>query len=363
MSRLFSILALAACVTMPRMGQAQTHRWTHQDDDSLISVETEGPVTFSDDYRAVVSMGRGAQLSIRRREGRVDERLSVSMVQGKVTYDYRRGGKKVAYEVARKDIGDLLLIVVRETGLDAPERVARLLEAGGPERVFDEVALISSGNASARYLGALLEQARLSRTHLERLAAVAVEKVPSSGDRARLLRVAVVQFLENPAAFGAWAKAVQTIPSSGDRARTLLHALESPLSPPLLALVFESARGIASSGDKARVLVAGVEQFEDDTAVWAAFFSAAGTIPSSGDLARVLVAALTQPAMSGASLVRLLETSEFIASSGDRARVLVQAAPLVSGETEEAAYLKAAEGISSGGDRSRALRALIQNSQ
>lgn len=389
------LILLFAATLLVQTGSAQNgerYRWTSQNDDRKLTVDIDGEIEFARDYRSVLSMSRDAHIKIRHEEGRRDWRLDIEREGQDITYDYRRDGNRIAFESARDEIGDLLLSIVREGGIDAERRVGILLADGGVERVLEEVRLIDRSSGSARYLMQLVEQADLTRRQKLEFAKLTVEEVASSGDRSRVLMASAKAFEGDGDTEAAWLKAAATVPSSGDRsrvlmrgmddgitmhgiagivssipssgdkARVILRALETDPSDAEVVSLLNAVGSISSSGDKARVLLALSDRVNDSDNVRAAFITNARGISSSGDKARVLLRVLDSGDISPESLVDLLEVAKTVSSSGDRTRVLISASKYVEGERAESAYMDAVEGISSSGDRSRALRALISSS-
>ncbi|NNE69400.1 MAG: hypothetical protein HKN29_03430 [Rhodothermales bacterium] len=387
-----SLLLLAFLVHQAPAQTTFDHHWKWNNNDSRLEVDLEGDILFARDYRSVESMSRDALIRIERRERRRDRDLKIERKGGEIVYEYRREGKRIPYDQAREEIGDFLLSVVRDGGLDAERRVGILLEDGGVSAVMAEVRLVESGSGAGRYLSELVRQADLDTDELEEVAALAASHVPSSGDRSRLLMLAADDFQGSRATESAWMKAASSIPSSGDRSRALmraidagmniqatagiisgipssgdktrviLHGLKSNPSPDAVAALVNASQTISSSGDRTRALLAASPHISESSAVRQAFVSSARSISSSGDKARLLLRVFQGDQLSQDVLIDALGVATTISSSGDRARVLVAASRHVDGEAAERAYLDAAEGISGSSDRSRALRALISGS-
>jgi hypothetical protein len=117
-------------------------------------------------------------------------------------------------------------------------------------------------------------------------------RVPSSGDKARLLARLAPRAVghEDSAVSDAFFEAAETIQSSGDLARTLSVAMNSGRATEDVSLAIIRATGrISSSGDKSRVLVelAGKGRV-DEPNVRRAYVAAARTITSDGDYRRVM---------------------------------------------------------------------------
>lgn len=386
-------LLLLVLLVHPAAGQTSfDHHWRWNTDDSKLDVKIEGDITFARDYRSVQSMSRDAIIRIEKEVRRDDWDLRIRREGSQIVYDYRRDGRRISAADAGDEIGDLLLSVVRDGGLDAERRVGILLEDGGVSAVLHEVELIERGSGAGRYLRELVAQADLSSRQLVEVAALATEKVHSSGDRARFLMTTAAEFQGERSTEAAWLKAASSVPSSGDRSRVLMHAIDSGInlqaiagliggipssgdktrvilhglqadpSPEAVAVLVNASQTIASSGDRTRALLAAAPHIEESSSVRQAFVVSARSIPSSGDKTRLLLRVFSSEKLSQDVLVEALGVASSIASSGDRTRALIAASRHVEGEAAERAYLDAAEGIAGSSDRSRALRALISGS-
>ncbi len=341
------------------------YRWT--DGDDLLEVRIEGDVAFTEDDAAVDRISRGGYLKIEQKKGGTKRTLEVRPASdGTVRYTYKVDGRQRAYDATTRDeVGDLILTIIRNTGIDADRRVARILEREGVDGVFEEIDHIESSFARRRYFTALLEQGKLNTAQLQRLAREVSRQIASSGDRARFLKEAAPYYLENSQVYAAYFDAINTIASSGDHARTLIHILEEhdPDREAFFRLL-RSARRLDSSGDKARTLIKATAHYENDPEIRKAFFEAADTIPSSGDHTRVLKALLKNADLDQASVTALFQSARGIKSSGDKARLLVAAAPhFINDAAQRAAFFEAVDTIASSGDHARVLLALLRENQ
>ncbi len=363
-------------ILMPEQAEAQNRRssftemhdgdvhYKWSDGDDLLEIRLKGEMAFTADDKAVERMSRDGLLMIEEWKGGTRRTLEVRPASGGAPQcTYKVNGTERAYDAATRDeVARLILIVIRNTGIDADRRVARILEQDGLDGVFEEIRFIDSGYAKRRYFGALLEQGNLDTAALQRLAGEVTRQITSNGDRGRFLKKAAPYYLENSQAYDAYFDAVNTISSSGDHARVLMHLLDEH-DPDREAFVrlLQSARRIASSGDKARVLKKATARYDNHPDVRAAFFEAVNTIPSSGDKTRVLKALLDNADLNAASVTALFQSARDIKSSGDKARLLTSAAPFfINDEAQRAAYFDAVNTIDSSGDHARVLQSLLR---
>lgn len=342
-------------------GAVSRYKWSKLT--SSLSVELEGEVAFTADDRGIASLSPGGRLEIHERDGFRTRKLTVETGAGGLEYRYRSGGREKPFDAdAREWLAELLPRIIRETGIDADARVARILDEAGVDGVLREIERIDASSATRIYCSELLEQGALERTDLARLAAVAADGIASSGELSRFLIDGSGTFLAGGAA-DAFFEAASTISSSGDHSRVLIHAIRRDRvnRPAAMTELLRSAGGISSSGDKSRVLVAAAGAWIEHAAVRRAFLETADGIASSGDHARALIALLEAPALSPETVAGALRSARGVASSGDKRRVLASAARRFDGDAAvRRAYLDAAEAIASSGDRADTLVGLVE---
>ena len=375
-STVFLLLAGVLISLMPEQAAAQNrkssyaevhngdvhYKWMNNDD--LIEVRLKGDIAFTADDRAVESLSRDGLLKVEERIDGIRRTLEVRPASdGTPRYTYEVNGRQRAYDATTRDaVADLILTVIRNTGIGADRRVARILKQEGLDGVFDEIDEIDSGSARRKYFVALLEEGNLGVAALQRVAEEVTRQITSGGDRGRFLKQAAPYYLENSQTHAAYFDAVGTIPSSGDHTRVLKHVLaEHRPDREALVQLLHSARRITSSGDKARVLKDATMHYDNHPDVRTAFFDAADSIPSSGDQTRVLKALLTNAALDAASVTALFRSAKGISSSGDKARLLIAAAPhFMNDDAQRSAFFDAVNTIPSTGDHARVLSTLIR---
>lgn len=341
-----------------------TTTWTYMNDGEGFRVESRGEIVFRDDDRGVARIADGGFMTVELIDGRRSRKLDIRpSTGGNLDYTYFVNDRRAEYDAAaRRAFEDVFVEIIRESGVGADERVARILKTGGIDDVFEEIELIRSSSSTRRYMVALVEQADLGADELVRAARLAETDIPSSGDRSNFLRTAAPQFFAHRASLDAYFDAVQSIPSSGDRSKTLLSALEYEIDRDLFLRLLDAASGIPSSGDKTRVLVAAAGRHADDESVRTAYFDTIETIPSSGDRSRLILLLLTEYELDDASTAKAFEAARSIPSSGDKARVLAAAAPNYTGSAaQREMFFTAVNSIPSSGDRARVLLKLLEH--
>ena len=326
------------------------------------SITIDGTVEFTDDDSDVKSLspnGRfrfedGGLLSKRAYEVKADR-------SGTLTRTYSVGwATKPLDDDGRAWLAHTLPQFIRDSGIGAGHRVARILRQGGPQAVLAEIGRIHSDGSKRVYIEQLFSQAKLTPSDLKDAARL-IRSVSSDGDKAQaIITVDANYFTADLRSY--LFDAAESIHSDGDKRRALSDIVKKDGgSLETLASAARAARHISSDGDKAEVLIEMADPYRAAGGVDMAYFDAANSIHSDGDHARVLSKMLSSHGDDRDTLTRALSSAQRISSDGDKARVLKEA---VADYSEDAAVRKAffgaANSISSDGDHQQVLVALAQ---
>ncbi|HYJ78099.1 MAG TPA: hypothetical protein VEW03_00655 [Longimicrobiaceae bacterium] len=356
-------LVIAACWLAAAGPAAAQHTRTmhtvNSDDGTRLEISASGEVEFTADDRDVARLSPDGRLWIEEsRRGRPDRRVEYRPAAG-------GGVRRTYYEdgEARQPDGDdrawieaMLLQAIRDSGVGAEGRVARIRRARGTDGVLREIEHIRSDGAKRVYYRALLRTPGLRAEETVRAVGHAAGEIRSDGEKRALLMVVLERGSLTPAELGATLSAARTIASDGEKRALLMRAVERPsLSAAELAATLDAASTIRSDGELAALLVAAARRDAlSDARVRRAFFGAAAGISSDGELARVLVSVLRREGLRDEAAVSALRTAEEISSDGERARVLTSVpARALRNRDVVAAYGRAMDGISSDGERGR----------
>jgi beta-lactamase regulating signal transducer with metallopeptidase domain len=327
---------------------------------SSLTVKIDGAVEFTDDDHDVKSLSPGGRFRVEEGtllSGRTYEVKADS--SGNLTKTYSVGSSVRSLDAdGRAWLNGLLPQMIRDSGIGAEARVARILRQGGPPAVLSEIRLIHSDGSKRTYLEQLFAQAPLN-TEQMRAAAALIRGISSDGDKAQVLIDEDGRYFTHelrPEFF----EAVESISSDGDKRRVLSDILKKDAaSAETLFSVARVAKHISSDGDKAEVLIEMASSYRENDGIGMAYFEAVKSISSDGDHARVLLAILASHGNERDTLARVLGSAEKISSDGDKARVLKEA---VGRYSEDAvlskAFFAAADSISSDGDHQQVLVAL-----
>jgi beta-lactamase regulating signal transducer with metallopeptidase domain len=340
----------------------ETHmEMTNQDGLTSLSVKIDGAIEFTDDDRDVKSLSPGGHFRIEEGtwlSGRAYDVKADSA--GNLTKTYSLGSSvKPLDSEGRAWLGRLLPQVIRDSGIGAGPRVARILRQGGPQAVIDEIGLIHSDGSKRIYLEQLFSQATPNTEQLKEAARL-IRGISSDGDKAQVLVDVDGKYFTaelRPNLF----EAIESINSDGDKRRVLSDIVKKDAgSADTLLSVARAAKHISSDGDKAEVLIEMANSYRENGGLGVAYFEAVKSISSDGDHARVLSTLLAAHGDDRETLARVLGSAEKISSDGDKARVLKEAVVRYSDdELIRKAFIDAANSIASDGDHQQVLVALV----
>jgi beta-lactamase regulating signal transducer with metallopeptidase domain len=341
-------------------GETHTEIVTRNGWNSL-TLKVNGTIEFTDDDRDIKTLSPNGDFRLE--EGRWFSSRAYEVKAdsaGNLTRTYTVGwDKKPLDDEARAWLGRVLPQIIRDSGIGAGPRIARILRQGGPQAVITEIGLIHSDGSRRVYLELLFSQTTLNPSQLKD-AAKLIRGISSDGDKARVIMNVGTKYLTDelrPYIF----EAAQSISSDGDKRRVLSDFVSKDGgSGDTLVSVARAAKHISSDGDKAEVLIEVADSYRATDELRAAYFQAVNSISSDGDHARVLLKLLGKNGDDTDTLVRLLRSAQKISSDGDKARVLEEAASHYRDEEPvRKAFFDAANSISSDGDHQQVLVTLV----
>jgi beta-lactamase regulating signal transducer with metallopeptidase domain len=338
-----------------------TSRWR----DGLHSREMQihGEVHFNDEETDVKSISPNGYfryeesfgLSGRRYEAMADS-------SGQIKRRYLADGREKPLDAdAQAWLRAALPDLLRESGIDAPERVRRILNHGGAPAVVAEIGKIHSDGTKRIYIRELVPIGNLNTDQFQSVLRI-VRGMGSDGEKAALLVFLAPQVLKDGLRDYAF-EAAKTIHSDGEKRRVLKQFLAQDPSRGTLTMAAREASEINSDGEKAAVLVDLASHLRGNNDLSHPFFRAAGSIHSDGERGRVLMAVIASAGEQHDTLVEAFRTAESMSSDGEKASVLVHAnAYWKDDDVMRRAYFEAAQSVHSDGEKARILTSLIGRS-
>jgi hypothetical protein len=362
-------------------------------DGRTLSARWDGEFALNDDETDVARLDPGATLEIEARDGRDKRRITFAERDGTIARRYFIDDQERPLDDAgRAWLAATLKEMLRTTGLNASERVARFLARGGPDAVLAEMdhligaytlrlyseeligrsdltdaqvralckrlARDDQGDYDLRMvLMALFEHKRVSPAVLPDVVAVA-KRINSDYDRRLVLEAIAGEPMTAPV-LDAWIDLASAIQSDYDQRESIVGVLGNASVDGAAAarLLDVAAKSIDADYDLSQVILA-TPQIEKSEVATAAAIRALSAIGSDYDR-RVALEHLVEAGKLDANNWReIIAAAQTIGSDYDRAEALTHiAASMPADDATAAAYRKASESIGSEYDRQRALDA------
>jgi hypothetical protein len=334
---------------------------TWSDGKQKLEIKYEGAIEFTDDDSDIKSLSPGGMLRIR--EGGWLSSTTVEFradAAGKIERRYWVGSSERPYEPeGRQWIAERLPRFIRQTGIGARGRVARILKAKGPSGVLSEISLIEGSWAKRVYFRELLDSPGLDAQTVRQAFGQAGREIDSDFELASLLIDA--NDLLTEATSQAYVDAARTIDSDFEMRRTFSSAVKrGQISPDVLAGLLDASVNISSDFEAASLLI-DVARFRPlDNRTRPSFFKALDTIDSDFEHRRVLTT-LVRADSSPETGAQLLGSYAAISSDFEKATLLLDALKGYGTEGPlRAPFFRAVESIGSGFERGRVLQQLAK---
>jgi hypothetical protein len=374
----FSRIAGSACDRLSTSTSATSHISVDDDQPTTRRVQLlrrtpgycyeaalSGRMTFTGDDRDIAEMSPEARARFREHTAATDREVIVTPAGGTIRRQYFEGGKAAPFDAdAERWFGAMVLTAIRESGIDAGRRVARISQSAGGQGVLAEISTIASSGARRNYYMAYL-QSSLAITEAE-LASVLVraraDLAASSGDLRNVLQAAMRRGMRSEETRTAFADAAASMESDGDKSAVLAQ-MAMTADRDLLIDIMRAAKTIDSDGDKSRLLITTAARYllNRDTELRESYFALVERVDSDGDRARVLISASAYGSADEAVTLACIRATHAMGSDGDKASVLISMAGrrLIANQRIKDAFLAATNKIGSDSDRARVLSAII----
>src|SRR5206468_2841901 len=188
---------------------------------------------------------------------------------------------------ARTWMRGVLLEAVRQ-GLDAKNRVERILRQRGTRGLIEEIAFLNGDYPRRIYFEALLQSKDVSNQDLKTALRNASTSIKGDYEKDSFLIKGAENYQGDAALRTEWLNAVRTIGSDYEHHRALTSALKSnEISAEALADLVTSAARIQSDYEKAAFLLEAMKHYRSDARLRTAFVETARTISSEYERGRV----------------------------------------------------------------------------
>ena len=335
-------------------------RW--ETDDCRVDIDILGRVDFAADDRSVVALASDARFEIEERFGNDERRARIEgRSGGSMERRFWVDGEETPWgPEADRWLASILPEIFRHSIINAEARVRRMVDEGGADAVFAEVARIQGDHVSRRYLELLMEATELDEAGYRRVieAAAAIDSDHGSAE----LLLAVVRRAGLRTSFqDPLLAASEGLDSDHQRTRVLRVLLDSPLSGAQLDAVLRSAQSIDSDHNLGELLSSIAAAGRMDDAARVSFLETLRSMEYDHQQAMVMHAFLDSGRLSDAELAMVLELTDNLESDHQRADVLQRVArdyPLTGDQVS--AYLRSAAGMESDHQKASTARVITE---
>jgi hypothetical protein len=325
---LFGIVFVFSLVHAQDKSNRNTWTWNNSDDGKKIEVRVENKVEFNEDYSDVANIPYDGELRIYDSRGAHTFKLVVTAApNGGLRRDYWVDGQVRPFDAeARAWLRNVLLQAAREGGLDAKNRVERILRQRGTRGLIDEIAYLKGDYVRRIYFEALLQSPGVGNQDLKAALRNASTTIVGDYERAQLLIQIAKPFLANRVLVEDYFEAVAKIGSDYEHGRVLAAVFNrDEVSKELLIALARSAAGIKSDYEKATFLIKAAENYQGDAALRREWLNAVRTIGSDYEHHRVLTGALKPNEISAEALADLVTSAARMQSDYEKASFLIEA--------------------------------------
>ena len=300
-------------------------------DGYTLGVRAEGEVDLAPDGSGVTALDEGGLLDVRRSRNSDQRRVLFRGVNGAVEKQFFVGGDERPWGPdADAFVAEIIPVVLRETAINAEERIAWLVANRGHGGLLDEIGLIGSDFAQRVYTVQYARSEVIADADFLRLMTLAADRMGSDFE----LRTTLTE----------------------------VHDLEMPTGGQFVALL-AAGRNIGSDFEARLVLEHVGPRMPSTAEAAAAYLDLARTIGSDFEMRLALQPLVTKADGSDELVAGAIEMAGAeIGSDFELRVVLAEAAPRVgASDTLARAYTTAAGGIGSDFERREALSTLAES--
>lgn len=333
------------------------------DGDYSLRVKGDGNVDLEPDGSGLASLGRGGSFDVTMRRDGAERRVLYTSSDGTIEKKFFVEGDEQPWgPEADRFVAEVMPILLRETAINAGERVAWLIDNRGQDGLLDEIELIRSDFAQRVYSVQYAKTATIAPADFERLMKMTGDNMSSDFDVRTTLIEAFDAQMPTGTSFDALLRAGETISSDFDARMVLEHVGPSmPRTTDAGTAYLNLARTISSDFDMRLALQPLLTSSDSNDDVVARALDLAGNdISSDFDLRTVLSAASGRVGQSDTLARAYTTASRSISSDSDQRLALTSLGE--NAELTPAGWqmlLEAARDISSDWDAATLLTELV----
>lgn len=244
--------------------------------------------------------------------------------RGELSYEYYEGRKQIEFEPnGRKWMEDVLIEVIRKSGIDADGRTERIYNEAGIDGLIDEISTIDGSYVKSQYIDAAFSDKNIENNDLLKLTEDLDNIVNSDFENARILKDNADRFLSDQNLSETYFEAISKVNSDFEQAGVFRHILKKhELNDDQLSMLLNSTKKISSDFEQASVLRIVADKYELEGEVFRTFMDVAKDVSSDFESANVLKITINRQNLDDEKAEELFEVIEDIDSDFEMAGVL-----------------------------------------
>lgn len=284
------------------------YRFTQKRGSNKLDIEYDGKIEFAEDDKSIESISRGGYLRIRKSSfGNRREVLAEAGSGGTVEYQFWSGRRRVDDDAeAREWLADVLVEVIRTTGIGAEGRVKRFYEKGGLDGVLEEVDDIRSDFVSSIYLREVLGMG-LSDKELVKVAGYVPRELDSDHYITEVFKDYGDLFFKNEEATSAFLTSIRRMDSDHYKSIILKRALREDLNDEMVVKVLDASNIMDSDHYKTTIYRDLLDRRQLSDKVIDQIVKSAADIDNDHYATQVLKDALDRPNLSDEAFNNLMD--------------------------------------------------------
>lgn len=233
-------------------------QYKYSDNFSNYDIQVNGKITVNDNDTGIKDISPGGSLKISKKTfGNKRTIIIESNSSGNLNYEYYEGRTEIPFDPeGKKWLADVLLDVVRLTGIDAEGRTKRIYAKEGLNGVMDEIHEISSNSVMALYFEALMDNISLSDDEVVAACAAISGEMSSNTERGRLYRKYADVFMRNNTTSVVFFTSVSKLSSNTERG-SILTSIDSKIDfddPKVTEAYFMGVDRLSSNTERGSIL-------------------------------------------------------------------------------------------------------------
>ena len=326
--------------------------YTHKTSNGVKSTDVDyrGTIVFNDTDTDVESISSGGFLKISQKTfGTRRTALLEGKSDGSIAREFKVGSKTMPWEPEGSEwLADVLLDVIRSSGIGAETRVNRFYKKGGVDALTDEIDEISSDYVKAIYYRHSVEIGGITTSQVNRLVEEAADDIGSDFELSRFFIEGSDVFVKDNSTLEVLLESTDEISSDFEQARVLKHYIkEHDLTDAQIEILLEAASEISSDFEHAGVLKALVNKVTLSDQALETMLESIDDISSDFEASGVLTATIKEQELTDKAISMVINASNYISSDFEQARVLKSLMNLDLSADNLMAIAHASENISS----------------